>query len=176
MKEKKLSYKYAPEFPGSQRKTINYKIESIHQKSSIVALGMNRCPSNVQGFSFSCGSSNSVCGFSGQYPYQQATINTSEHFTHPSLTSSIKGQRAGQKSSFWGVEAAGCSFLSPCSAGRFCLFWLAWPFEQHTSDEFQELGMGAAGQTGGHCAGSGSLFPSSTFRRKANASVSHLKR
>lgn len=58
---KNLSHKYAPEFLGTQRKTINYKTESIHQKSSTVALGMEQCPSIAQGFSFSCDSSNRVC-------------------------------------------------------------------------------------------------------------------
>lgn len=123
---KKLSCQYVPEFPGSQRKTINYKIESIHQKSSIVALGMNRCPPNVQGFSFSSGSSNSVCGLSGQYPYQQATINTSEHFTHASLTSSIKGHREqGRKAHSGELRQLGAGFFPLALLGRFFLFWLA---------------------------------------------------
>lgn len=123
---KKLSCKYAPEFSGSQRKTINYKIESIRQKSSTVALGMNRCPSAVQGFSFSCGSSNRVCGFSGQYPYQLATINTTEHFTHQSLTSSIKGHREqGRKAHSGELGWLDAGFFPLALLGRFFLFWLA---------------------------------------------------
>lgn len=31
-KKKKMNCKYVSEFPGSQSKTINYKIESVHKK------------------------------------------------------------------------------------------------------------------------------------------------
>lgn len=157
---KKLDWEYGPEFPGSQSKTISYKIESIHGKESIVVFQMKQCPSCIQALTFSCDSSNRLHWFSGQYPQQHAMINIIEGFTHQFLTSSIKeSQQQGRKSTLWEVNTIGYKLVAPeVWLDGILLFAWAQPLEQHTPDEFHKVGCGVRGRWKGPVWAVGSSF------------------